>query len=117
MYEYAGFILNVLMFSSLSLAISNGEKLGSRIGTMCVGYSEVDHAISRHREPHVVRVGVERILWMATRHKILLVPTISYLSEDFEVMVRPMHGVSTPEPSMNEHLPGTGGDHTGDVVV
>ena len=43
---------------SVSLSIANGKETCSNIATMCSWYSEVDPAIRRHREPHVVRVSV-----------------------------------------------------------
>ena len=84
---------------------------------MCFGYIEADPAISRHGEPHVVRVGVERVLWMGKDQKILDICGVPNYSEDAEIMVRPLIGSSTPQPSLDEHLPGTGGDRCRDGEV
>ena len=95
------------------LAISNGKKANSSITAMCCRYSEVDPLISRHGEPHVVRVGVVCILGPAVYQKIFLISSGSYLSEEFEIVVGPPVAASTIDPSMDENLPSTGRDHIG----
>ena len=44
------------------LTISDGIKIDFSMSAMRNWYSEVDPAIWGHREPHVVRVGVDCIL-------------------------------------------------------
>ena len=100
----------------MSLAISNGKQAHSSIVSMCSWHSEVDPAILRHGEPHVVRVGVNCILVPRVHQKISLVSCGSYLSEDLEVVIRSPVASSTVHSSMNEDCPGTGGDDAGDGV-
>ena len=54
------FKVHVCMFSSvlLFLTISNGIEICCCIAAICSWYSEVDPAIRRHWEPHVLRVSV-----------------------------------------------------------
>ena len=55
----------------VSLAISNSEQARSSITSMCSWYGEVDPAILRHGEPHVVRVGVVCILVPSSSAKLM----------------------------------------------
>ena len=100
----------------MSLAISNSKQAHSSIVSMCSWYSEVDPAILRHGEPHVVRVGVICNLVPTVHQKIFLVSRGSYLSEDLEVVIRSPVAISTKHSSMDEHFPGIGGDDAGDGV-
>ena len=111
-YNYSQIVCPVHLF--IWLAISNCKKTHSCIITMCSWHGEVDPAIRRHGKPHVVRVGVVSTLVPAVHQKVFLISRGSYLSKEFKVMVWPSVAVSTEHSSMDEHLPGSGGDHTGD---
>ena len=97
------------------LAISNSEQAHSGIIFKCSWHGEVDIAIFRHGEPHVVRVAVDCLLSTTEHQKILLISRGSYLSEDLEVGIGPVvAAVTTVHSSMDEDCPRTGGDDTGD---
>ena len=72
---------------------------------MCSWYSEVDSAIGRHGEPHVVRVSVVCILIPRVNEQILFISVGSYLSKDLQVMIRSVVTCATIHPGMNKHLP------------
>ena len=74
---------------------------------MCSWHGEVDHAISRHGEPHVVRVGVDGSLVPGVESEELLVFLSSYLSVYLEVMVRSSVAISTVGSNKDEHLLGS----------
>ena len=46
--------------------------------------------------------------------KVLLISSGSYLSEKFEVISRSLSLASISDSDVHKHLPGSGGDHTGD---
>ena len=89
------------------LAISNGKETSPGISTMGSWHGEVDPAISRHGEPHVVRVGVDGSLVPGMDHEVLFISVSSYLSEYLEVVVRASVAATTEHSSMDEHLPGS----------
>ena len=81
---------------------------------MCSWHGEVDPAIRRHGEPHIVRVGVDGALRPRCDVEVLLVSCGSNLSEEFDILVRAIVTISTIHSGMDEHLPCRGWDHTGD---
>ncbi len=97
----------------LMLAVSNGEEAYSCINSMSSWDSEVDPAIRRHGEPHVVRVGVVSILIPRVHQQIFLISIASDFCEYLEVMVGSSVTSATEYSSMNEDFISTGGNHTG----
>ena len=83
---------------------------------MCSWHSKVDPAIRRHGEPHVVRVGI--VMGRTSRPRVevnvLHIFSGAYLSEYFEVVFRSLGVASISDSDVHKHLPGSGGDHTGD---
>ena len=76
-------------------------------------YGEIDSAIRRHGEPHVVRVGVVCILIPRVDEEVLLISTGTYLSEYLEVVVRTLITIPTVHSSMNEHFSSSGRNDAG----
>ena len=79
----------------LLLTISNCEKTCCCMNTMCSWHSEVDPAIRRHGEPHVVRVGVDGILTPRFKVEVLFICCGSNLSEEFDILVGAIVTMST----------------------
>ena len=66
--------------------------------------SEVDPAIRRHGEPHVVRVGVDSRLSPRVSHEIFLISCVLYLREDLNVVIGTVVTMPKINPSINEDL-------------
>ena len=86
------------------LAISNGKEFGSGISSMSSWDGEVDPAIRRHGEPHVVRVGVDSRLSPRVSHEIFLILSVLYLRKDLDVVIGTIVTIPKMNPSKNEDL-------------
>lgn len=77
-------------------------------------YSEIDQAIRRHGEPHVVRVSIVCTLIPGVDKEILFISIGAYLSEYLEVVVWTPITRPTEYSSMNEYLSCSGWNDAGD---
>ena len=92
------------MFSS-RLVISNCIEMSSTIGPNVPVHCHVDPAIDRHREPHVVRVGVVSILIQSQHVEVLFETLITpVLSKYFEMEGGATVSMSTRHYSIDEHI-------------
>ena len=98
--------INAMVFIMLLHAVSSGREMKPTNARIIGWHLNIDKTVGRHREPHVVRVGVDRLLLIPSMHsQVHSIALISLCSVERYISVDMWSGKATKHCRIEQNFP------------